>query len=173
MSGFRRMMTYLGLVEDDEYDDEAYEEAAPTPPPTRPARAMERDDPMNGIRTLPRERDITPEPRSGVTVTPRPSVIRPITPTPAPRVHTVTPSSFQDAQEIGDRVKAGVPVIVNLQAVERDLMRRIIDFTSGLVYGLGGDMEKAADRVFLLTPTNVEVSAEEKRRLQERGLYRS
>jgi cell division inhibitor SepF len=174
MSGFRKMMTYLGLVDDDEYDDVAYEEAPP-PAQQRVMRPVEREpEPLNGIRTLPRERETPPpEARSGVTVTPRPSVVRPIIPTQAPRVHTVTPTTFQDAQEIGDRVKAGVPVIVNLQAVERDLMRRIIDFTSGLMYGLGGDMEKAADRVFLLTPTNVEVSAEEKRRLQERGLYRS
>ncbi|MEA2685786.1 MAG: cell division inhibitor SepF, partial [Actinomycetota bacterium] len=54
-----------------------------------------------------------------------------------------------------------------------ELCRRLIDFASGVTYGLGGQMEKAADQVFLLTPTNVEVSAEEKRRLQERGLYRA
>lgn len=174
MSAFRRMMTYLGLVDEDEYDDyEAYEEAH-APAPARNARAAapeSSETAQSSIRTLPRE--AAADPPSGVTVTPRPSVVRPIVPVQAPRVHTVAPTSFQDAQEIGDRVKAGVPVIVNLQGVERDLMRRIIDFASGLTYGLGGEMEKAADRVFLLTPTNVEVSAEEKRRLQERGLYRS
>jgi cell division inhibitor SepF len=65
----------------------------------------------------------------------------------------VTPKSFQDAQEIADRLKVGVPVIVNLQAADRDLMRRIIDFSSGLTYGIGGEMERTADRVYLLTPT--------------------
>jgi cell division inhibitor SepF len=89
------------------------------------------------------------------------------------RVHVIAPGGFNDAQEIGDKLKANQPVIVNLQSVDRDLARRLIDFASGLAYGLGGQMERVADQVFLLTPTNVEVSAEEKRRLQERGLYRS
>ena len=85
----------------------------------------------------------------------------------------VAPSGFPDAKDIGDKLKASQPVIVNLQEVDRDLCRRIIDFASGLAYGLGGQMEKVAEQVFLLTPSNVEISPEEKRRLQERGLYRS
>jgi cell division inhibitor SepF len=89
---------------------------------------------------------------SGVTIQ-RSSVVRPIIPVAATKPHTVTPGSFQDAQEIADRLKAGVPVIVNLQSADRDLMRRIIDFSSGLTYGIGGEMERTADRVYLLTPT--------------------
>ena len=89
------------------------------------------------------------------------------------KVHVVAPAKFSDAQEIGDRFKNGQPVIVNLQSADRELARRMIDFCSGVTYALGGAMDKVADQVFLLTPTNVEVSAEEKRRLQERGLYRS
>jgi cell division inhibitor SepF len=119
-----------------------------------------------GVRTLPRE-------DSGITIQQRPSVVRPIAPVTSPRVHLVAPAGFNDAKEIGDRLKATQPVILNLQGVERDLCRRLIDFASGLTYGIGGQMEKVADHVFLLTPTNVEVSAEEKRRLQERGLYRA
>jgi cell division inhibitor SepF len=88
-------------------------------------------------------------------------------------VHALAPTGFNDAKEIGDRLKNSQPVIVNLQGVDRELARRLIDFSSGLTYGVGGQMEKVADSVFLLTPSNVEVSAEEKRRLQERGLYRS
>jgi len=80
---------------------------------------------------------------------------------------------FNDAQEIGDKLKPNQPVIFNLQGVDRDLSRRLIDFSSGLTYGLGGQMERVAEQVFLLTPSNVEVSPEEKRRLQERGLYRA
>ena len=71
------------------------------------------------------------------------------------------------------RLKAGQPVILNLQGVDRDLQRRLIDFSSGLAYALNGTMSKAADQVFLLTPSNVEVSEEEKERLQARGLYRA
>ena len=83
------------------------------------------------------------------------------------------PAGFNDAQEVGDRLKNGQPVILNLQGVDRDLQRRLIDFSSGLAYALSGTMSKAADQVFLLTPSNVEVSDEEKERLQARGLYRA
>ncbi len=108
-----------------------------------------------------------------VTVQPRPSVVRPFTQPQAAKVHITVPVGFNDAQEIGDKLKANQPVIVNLQGIDRELSRRLIDFSSGLTYGLGGAMERVADQVFLLTPSNVEVSAEEKRRLQERGLYRT
>jgi cell division inhibitor SepF len=91
----------------------------------------------------------------------------------AARVHVVEPRGFNDAQEVGDRLKANQPVILNLQGLERDLQRRLIDFSSGLAYALGGSMSRVADQVFLLTPSNVEVSQEEKERLQARGLYRA
>ncbi len=190
-SMWRRTMVYLGLVDDDEYDEyEPYDEPAPAAPPPAPVRRtmrperldrldrLERNDRpdrmdpyepepgVGGVRTLHRE-------ESAITIQQRPSVVRPITPEKSPRVHVVAPAGFNDAQEIGDKLKANQPVIVNLQGVERDLSRRLIDFASGVTYGLGGQMEKVADQVFLLTPSNVEVSAEEKRRLQERGLYRA
>ena len=70
------------------------------------------------------------------------------------------PDAFNDAQEIGDRFKSGQPVIVNLQAVDRDLRRRLVDFSSGLCYAIGGKMDRVADQVYLLTPADVEVSKE-------------
>jgi cell division inhibitor SepF len=91
----------------------------------------------------------------------------------AARVHVVEPHDFNDAQEVGDRLKANQPVILNLQGLDRDIQRRLIDFSSGLAYALGGSMSRVADQVFLLTPSNVEVSQEEKERLQARGLYRA
>ena len=106
-----------------------------------------------------------------VTVRPRPSVVRPIQPSISAKPYVVSPTSFNEAQEVADKFKGNQPVIVNLQGAERDLSRRLIDFASGLCYGLGGQMDKVANQVYLLTPSNVEVSAEEKRRLQERGLY--
>lgn len=72
--------------------------------------------------------------------------------------HAVSPDSFNDAQDIGDRFKSGQPVIVNLQAVDRDLRRRLVDFSSGLCYAMGGKMDRVADQVYLLTPADVEVS---------------
>ena len=85
------------------------------------------------------------------------------------RVHLVLPRSFNDAQQIADKFKDGVPVILNLQATDQELSKRLIDFASGLTYALNGGMQRVADKVFLLTPRNVEVSAEERARLLERG----
>lgn len=215
---WRRTMVYLGLVDDEEYEEyEPYDEPQPAPPSQpaplrRSSRAMPEpvdtgyDPEPSGVRTLPRDdmggmESRNFEPRGGdlrgesrnmggsgmgssgmggglgssgaVTVQPRPSVVRPFTQPQAAKVHVTVPVGFNDAQEIGDKLKANQPVIVNLQGIDRDLSRRLIDFSSGLTYGLGGAMERVADQVFLLTPSNVEVSAEEKRRLQERGLYRA
>ncbi len=82
--------------------------------------------------------------------------------------HASRPLSFNHAQEVADKFKGSQPVIMNLQSADRDLARRLIDFASGLCYGVGGQMERVANQVYLLTPSNVEVSAEERRRLQER-----
>jgi cell division inhibitor SepF len=87
----------------------------------------------------------------------------------AVRVHLVVPRSFNDAQQIADKFKEGTPVILNLQGSDPDLSKRLIDFASGLTYALDGGMQRVADKVFLLTPRNVEVSAEERARLLERG----
>ena len=80
------------------------------------------------------------------------------------RVHLVLPRSFNDAQQIADRFKDSVPVILNLQSADTELSKRLIDFASGLTYALDGSMQRVADKVFLLTPRNVEVSAEERAR---------
>ena len=87
------------------------------------------------------------------------------------RVHLVIPKSFNDAQQVADRFKDDVPVILNLQGVETDLSKRLIDFASGLTYALDGGMQRIADKVFMLTPRNVEISAEERARLIEKGFF--
>ncbi|HEY2157151.1 MAG TPA: cell division protein SepF [Isosphaeraceae bacterium] len=168
----RRTMIYLGLA-DDEYEDyEHHEEPKSSAPARRQSRVYSQAEPEEAtpgtIRTLTREDAAPARPPED-----RPTIVRPITPDKAPRVHVVAPALFADAQEIGDRLKDDQPVIVNLQVVDRDLARRMIDFCSGLAYALSGSMEKVADQVFLLTPSDVEVSAEERQRLQERGLFRS
>lgn len=152
-SMWRRAMMYLGLVDEPEDDDEA------APPVGRGA------EPGPNVRPLNRE---------DASASSRPSVVRTMpSASTAARVHVVEPRGFNDAQEVGDRLKANQPVILNLQGLERDLQRRLIDFSSGLAYALGGSMSRVADQVFLLTPSNVEVSQEEKERLQARGLYRA
>jgi cell division inhibitor SepF len=91
--------------------------------------------------------------------------------TPQVRVHLVMPKNFNDAQIIADKFKTDVPVILNLQSSETELAKRLIDFASGLTYALDGGMQRVADKVFLLTPKNVEVSAEERQRLVEKGFF--
>jgi cell division inhibitor SepF len=182
MSVFHKTMVWLGLVDDEEYygDDEYYVDdygepiAAPARQSTRAtatvtAPAPPESSPLTVIRSR-RERDEANA--VGAAAVPRPAAVKPM-PMPAARVHVLEPKGFNDAQEVGDRLKSGQPVILNLQGVDRDLQRRLIDFSSGLAYALNGTMSKAADQVFLLTPSNVEVSEEEKERLQARGLYRA
>lgn len=151
---WRRAMVYLGLVDDpDEEDGVGLASRAPDPGPN--VRPLSRDD------TAP-------------AAAARPSVVRTMpSASTAARVHVVEARAFNDAQEVGDRLKANQPVILNLQGLDRDLQRRLIDFSSGLAYALGGSMSRVADQVFLLTPSNVEVSQEEKERLQARGLFRA
>jgi cell division inhibitor SepF len=175
MATFRKALEYLGLVDaDDEYADDGYyddeyfeEEPVPARAGARATHAVQHAPepvgPVTVVRPVPREAP------SEMSAANRPAVVR----TLAAKVHVMEPEGFNDAQDVGDRLKAGQPVILNLQGVDRDLQRRLIDFSSGLCYALGGTMEKAAEQVFLLTPSDVEVSQEEKGRLQARGLYRS
>jgi cell division inhibitor SepF len=186
-SMWRRAMLYLGLGPDDEYDDyEPIEEPAASqvrsvpPAPSRypaappPAREVEREPdlgPTRVVRTIGSQ-PVRPQPAGETgdpSARPRTAVVRPLQPVQSAKPHVVAPTSFNHAQEVADKLKASQPVIVNLQNVDRDLSRRIIDFASGLCYGVGGQMERVANQVFLLTPSNVEVSAEDRRRLHEHG----
>jgi cell division inhibitor SepF len=86
-------------------------------------------------------------------------------------VHLVIPKSFNDAQQVADKFRDGIPVILNLQGIDTPLVMRLIDFASGLTYALDGGMQRIADKVFMLTPRNVELSAEERARLIEKGFF--
>ncbi len=190
-SFMKKTMVYLGLLDDeyDEYDD--LEDRAPRgfSAATRvEPRTPEYEQPdefsggMSRVRTIPRESAVPNQSRPAPNnVAPRPSAVRavpvdssiqPVASAPSARVHVVAPSRFGDAKEIADRLKDNRPVIVNLQMADRDLQRRMIDFCSGVTYALSGEMEKVADQVFLLAPTNVKVSDEERMRLAERGFGR-
>jgi cell division inhibitor SepF len=172
-----RALVYFGIVEEDEYwDEEAYvaEEEL--------ERTYDRDR-QNVRRLSPRRRereefddwsdpgDASPGVSTAVL---RPSGgRRPLeaVASASVRVHLVVPRSFNDAQSIADKFKESVPVIVNLQGTDAELSKRLIDFSSGLTYALNGSMQRVADKVFLLTPRNVEVSAEERARLIDRGFF--
>ena len=187
-SMWRRAMLYLGLGPDDEYDDyDPVDEPMPVrgrpsgTPSRYPAGAPARDDrdrdpevgASGSVRTIgsPMVRPLPSGNGGDPAERPRTAVVRPLQPVMAAKPHVVAPTSFNHAQEVADKLKVNQPVIVNLQNVDRDLSRRIIDFASGLCYGIGGQMERVANQVFLLSPSNVEVSAEERRRLQDQGYH--
>jgi cell division inhibitor SepF len=186
-SFMKKTMAYLGLVDDDydDYDDYESRPSSASAVGRTSQRSMgtadDIDEPTTAIPS-PRIRTLTRDETSGSPVAaspspvgPRPSVgtssVRPISQDPAgARVHIVTPGRFADAQEIANRLMNNQPVIVNMQSADRDLQRRMIDFCSGVTYALSGGMERVADEVFLLTPSNVKVSDEERQRLADRGL---
>lgn len=155
---WKKTLTYLGLVEDDEYDDfdelaEVHADAAPVRRLGRPSR----DGGQAGYAD-PVVRTINPH-------------TSPSTAVPSGAIHRAEPKRFNDAREVGDRFRQGVPVIMNLQSTDDAIARRLVDFASGLVYGIDGTIETVANRVYLLTPANIEVSAEERERLREGGFY--
>jgi cell division inhibitor SepF len=148
---WRKTLIYLGLVEDDELDDYGYDDLM------EPEEPVGRRSRRQGADGLGARGD---------------AVVRPLQTSAQARFHLVHPRSFNDAQEVGDKFREGFSVIMNLSTADTDLSRRLIDFASGLAYGLGGAMQPVADRVFLVTPSGVQVSAEERRRLlEERGFF--
>ena len=153
---WKKTLTYLGLVEDEDYDelDEVSVEGRGEP---APVRRIARPEAV---------RDVSAEPRME-------GIVRTI-PTPRPSgssIHKSEPKRFNEAREIADRFKNGIPVIMNLQGTDDAVARRLVDFASGLVYGLDGKIEMVANRVYLLTPADMEVSAEERERIAGGGFY--
>ena len=189
-SFMKKTMVYLGLLDDeyDEYDDldsapRGFSSATrvdPRPQQDYDHGGDEFSGGMSRVRTIPRESAVPSQTRPQPAVAPRPQAVRAMPvdttisamPAGTARVHVVAPSRFGDAKEIADRLKDSRPVIVNLQNADRDLQRRMIDFCSGVTYALSGEMEKVADQVFLLAPSNVKVSDEERQRLADRGFER-
>ena len=174
---WHRTLVYFGLAEEE--DLRAYEtgpSASPSPrPSSRTATASGRTCAACQRRRRDEFDDIfADEPRDGPARDARAAPGRTAT---AGRhggdiqVHLVVPKSFNDAQQIADQFKDAIPVILNLQGTDTDLSKRLIDFASGLTYALDGGMQRIADKVFLLTPRNVEVSAEERARLIEKGFF--
>lgn len=167
-------------IDDDEPEDDIVDVAPAAPAPVRPRAVPQRrtsagpnvrsvpgpgsepDDGDGGVRVISSTPGTGPDADHGRgVVRPLPGVARP---------HVVTPRSFNDVQEVADNFKRNQPVILNLQGVDRDLSRRLIDFGSGLCYGLEGNMERVTDQVFLLTPHGAEVSDDDRRRIREGGL---
>jgi len=153
---WKKTLSYLGLVE----EDEDYEDIEQVPEPAmagHPARGFGRPEPV-AVQAAPEAQSVIrtmPQPRPSASTT----------------IHKSEPKRFNEARDLGDKFRDGIPVIMNLQVTEDATARRLVDFASGLVFGLGGKIETVANRVYLLTPDNVEVSAEERERLREGGFY--
>ena len=175
-----RTLVYFGIAEeDDDWEDEdgyAAEESLEQSYRERPnvrrltprRRSQEFDDWTDSEADQPTQRAPAARPSRVREMRPQIEAV----PSPASvKVHLVLPRSFNDAQQIADKFKQGIPVILNLQNADTELSKRLIDFTSGLTYALNGGMQRVADKVFLLTPRNVEVSAEERARLIEKGFF--
>lgn len=188
---FRKAMVWLGLAPDEEYDDYGYDEPSrPVPPMARPVPGY--GPPAGGASPMARPTRAVADPGEGVVLrpqaVPRPSgtvrpmtqrpgtapvspqreetpTVRPVRPTSV-RPTSIAPESFDDAKAIADRFKADQPVVMDLSSVDRELTRRLIDFSSGICYALGGNMERVSPGVYLITPVGVEVSEEERRRLR-------
>ena len=156
MGIWRKTLVYLGLVEEDEYDDYAYDDVEPEEEPA-PRRARRSSGPPVE-RSAPSRRD---------------AVVRAIPTPPQARFHLVNPTLFKaDAQEVGDKFRDGFSVLMNLHSADPRERQRLIDFASGLAYGMGGSIQPAGENVILITPPGVQVSAEERQRfLEERGFF--
>ncbi|HXF97895.1 MAG TPA: cell division protein SepF [Gaiellaceae bacterium] len=161
---WNRTLVYFGIAEEEEWDEDGY---ATNEQLEESYRRRERAT-VRRLPSAPEADEWAPEEARPRRAAGRLRTVEPAAPAPA-KVHLVVPRSFNDAQQIADRFKAQIPVILNLQGADTELSKRLIDFASGLTYALDGSMQRVADRVFLLTPRNVELSAEERARALERG----
>ena len=170
---WHRTLVYFGLAE----DRDVYEEELEPDPRQSEEEIESRYRERPNVRRLRRRRDeiddiFADEPASERrTATLRAVGSRPANGRGEVRVHLVIPKSFNDAQDVADKFKDSIPVIINLQGSETDLSKRLIDFASGLTYALDGGMQRIADKVFLLTPRDVELSAEDRARYLDGGFF--
>jgi cell division inhibitor SepF len=152
---WKKALIYLGLVEEEE-------ELEPLPTETHEpttfetVRPIRPDLPTSSVRRIGGDEPLA-----------APSAVA-----PRASMHVVEPRAFNDAKEIGDKLRVNSAVIMNLQHANADLAKRLVDFASGLTYMAQGTIKKVGDRIFLLTPPNVEVSADEAREMMsDRGFF--
>src|SRR3954454_6593670 len=173
---WNRTLVYFGIAEeDDDWEDEdgyiaeeSLEQSYRERPNVRRLTPRRRGQEFDDWTDSESDQPVPRAPATRQARPPRPAVRPPIEAVPSTgsvRVHLVLPRSFNDAQQIADKFKQSIPVILNLQNADSDLSKRLIDFSSGLTYALNGGMQRVADKVFLLTPRNVEVSAEQRAQL--------
>ena len=184
----RKLGLYLGLVEDDEdardardrrYADDDYDEDElvdadePAPVVARRWTPSEDDDRPSGARTttLRRAPEAPVRSRAAVAVdsAPRPAAVPAVSETY--RITTLHPRTYNEARTIGEHFRSGTPVIMNLTEMDDVDAKRLVDFAAGLIFGLRGSIERVTNKVFLLSPEHVEVTAEDKARIAEGGFF--
>ncbi len=177
---WHRALVYFGLAEDHDYGPEYEDEFEPETDADEPFEARrdrDRDRGEGSVRRLPTSRRARRDEIDDIFADDEPiaasrtRTLRPVDNGGDIQVHLVIPRNFNDAQQVADQFKRSVPVILNLQTADHNLSKRMIDFCSGLTYALDGGMQRIAEKMFLLTPRNVEVSAEEKARLIDKGFF--
>ena len=154
--GVRKLAAWMGLVEDGRYVDDDQRDAEGE----ELTSDVYVDDEPSKVSQLPARRptQLTPVAEKEVA--------------DLSRIVSVRPRSYNEARVIGENFRDGIPVIMNLSDMEDGEDKRLVDFAAGLAFALRGSIDKVTSRVFLLTPADVEVSADDARRLAERGLFR-
>lgn len=156
----RKMAVYLGLVENaDQYDEfEAVD---------RPDEyGRDYDDRTRSLRAV-RDDEIVARESAAQVARPSASAV----PTATSRITTLHPRTYNDARSIGEQFRDGTPVIMNLSEMDDGDAKRIVDFSAGLTFGLHGRIERVTQKVFLLSPANVTVTAEERERITQGGFF--
>lgn len=165
MSFWKKALQYFGLSEEEEIEEENYDDIGEDTNSLidqafQPASSVRKVERRN--RETNQEDEEEEEERLAV------ARLRSV-PKPSSRVYLVEPSIYNDVQQVGDKIRAATPVLLNLRYANQEASKRIIDFISGLTYGLNGSIQKVGDKIFLVIPENVVISESEKRRLREKG----
>jgi cell division inhibitor SepF len=175
---WHRALVYFGLAEDHDYGPEYEDDFEPETGSEEVFETRRERGEQGSVRRLPTSRRARRDEIDDIFADDEPiaasrtRTLRPVDNGGSDlQVHLVIPRNFNDAQQVADQFKRQVPVILNLQTADHELSKRMIDFCSGLTYALDGGMQRIAEKMFLLTPRNVEVSAEEKARLIDKGFF--
>jgi cell division inhibitor SepF len=182
-SAMRKMAVYLGLVEDDHrYDDQYAEDYGAEEYDDYGAEfidAGDRDEPAGhadqagrgDYREAGREIARTEASAAANGRAHERELSAPMQTTDLARITTLHPRTYNEARAIGEHFREGTPVIINLTEMVDSDARRLVDFSAGLIFGLRGSIDRVTNKVFLLSPANVEVAAEDKARIAERGFF--
>ncbi len=159
-SAMRKMAVYLGLVEDDHRFDDQYQDEYGDDYDEYGAELVQDDRPDVHV----------PEAAGNGRISERQPVGQ-VQTTDLARITTLHPRTYNEARTIGEHFREGTPVIMNLTEMVDSDAKRLVDFSAGLIFGLRGSIERVTNKVFLLSPANVEVAAEDKARIAERGFF--